>query len=291
MRYAFIAEKRVAFPIAVLCRVLCVSRSGFYAWLTEPETERARRDASLAAKTRAVFVEHRGRYGSPRVCRELRHRGEVVGEKKVAQLMRENGLVARPKKRFRATTDSKHDDPIAPNLLARDFTASGPNEAWVTDVTAVWTWTGWLFVAAILDLFSRRVVGWATSASNDRALALDALRAALVARRPPPGLVHHSDRGSPYASADYRRALERAGTVASMSRKGDCWDNAVAESFFATFKTEALGDHVPEDHDAATRLIGDYIDGYYNSKRRHSFIGYESPIEFELKSQLAAMAA
>lgn len=291
MRYAFIAEKRVAFPVAVLCRVLCVSRSGFYDFLAEPETARDRRDASLAAKTRAVFVEHRGRYGSPRVHRELRHRGEVVSEKKVAQVMHERGLVARRKKRFRATTDSKHDDPIAPNLLARDFTASGPNEAWVTDVTAVWTRAGWLFVAALLDLFSRRVVGWATSANNDRALALDALRAALVARRPPPGLVHHSDRGSPYASAEYRRALERAGAIASMSRRGDCWDNAVAESFFATLKTEALGDNVPDDHDAATRVIGEYIDGYYNAQRRHSFVAYESPIEFELKRQLAAMAA
>ena len=245
MRYAFIAEKRVAFPVAALCRVLCVSRSGFYDYLDEPATERDRRDAVLAAKTRAVFAEHKGRYGSPRVCRELRERGDVVSEKKVAQVMRDNGLVARRKKRFRATTDSKHDDPIAPNLLARDFTTSGPNEAWVTDVTAVWTLAGWLFLAAIVDLYSRRVVGWATSANNDTALALDALRAALVARRPPPGLVHHSDRGSPYASADYRRALERAGAVASMSRKGDCWDNAVAESFFATLKTEAFGDRVP----------------------------------------------
>ena len=291
MRYAFIAEKRVAFPVAVMCRVLGVSRSGFYDYLAEPETGRDRRDAVLAAKTRAVFDEHRGRYGSPRVCRELRERGDRVSKKKVAQIMRDEGLVARSKKRFRATTDSRHDDPIAPNLLERDFTASGPNEVWVTDVTAVWTLSGWLFVAAILDLFSRRVVGWACSAFNDRALALDALRAALVARRPPPGLVHHSDRGSPYASADYRRALERAGAIPSMSRKGDCWDNAVAESFFATLKTEALGELIPEDHDAATRLIGDYIEGYYNSKRRHSFVDYESPITFELKSQLAAMAA
>jgi transposase InsO family protein len=291
MRYAFIAEKRVAFPVAALCRVLCVSRSGFYDYLDEPETERDRRDAVLAAKTRAVFAEHKGRYGSPRVHRELRERGDVVSEKKVAQVMRDNGLVARRKKRFRATTDSKHDNPIAPNTLARDFTASGPNEAWVTDVTAVWTLSGWLFLAAIVDLYSRRVVGWATSASNDTALALDALRAALVARRPPPGFVHHSDRGSPYASADYRRALERAGAVASMSRKGDCWDNAVAESFFATLKTEALGDRIPDDHDVATRALGEYIDGYYNSRRRHSFIDYECPIEFELKSQLAAMAA
>jgi len=291
MRFAFIAEKRVAHPVAVLCRVLCVSRSGFYDYLDEPETERDRRDAVLAAKTRAVFAEHEGRYGSPRVCRELRERGDVVSEKKVAQVMRENGLVARRKKKFRATTDSKHTDPIAPNLLARNFSATGPNEVWATDVTAVWTLTGWLFLAAILDLYSRRVVGWATSTSNDTALALDALHAAFAARRPPPGLVHHSDRGSPYASADYRRALERAGAVASMSRKGDCWDNAVAESFFATLKTEAFGALVPEDHDAAIRAVGQYIDDYYNPKRRHSFIDYECPIGFELKSQLAAMAA
>ena len=291
MRYAFIAEKKVAFPTAALCRVLGVSRSGFYGYLAEPETEREQRDAVLVAKTRAVFDEHKGRYGSPRVHRELRERGDIVSEKKVAQVMRDHGLVARRKRRFRATTDSKHDDPIAPNLLERDFTATGPNEAWVTDVTAVWTHAGWIFLAAILDLFSRRVVGWATSASNDRFLAIDALRAALVARRPPAGLLHHSDRGSPYASGDYRRELERAGIIASMSRKGDCWDNAVAESFFATFKVEALGDHVPRDHDAAITVVRDYIDGYYNPKRRHSFIDYECPIQFELKCQLAAMAA
>jgi transposase InsO family protein len=291
VRYAFIAEKQVAYSIAVLCRVLEVSRSGFYDYMAEPETERQRRDASLAAKARAVFVEHKGRYGSPRVCRELRERGDVVSTKKVAQVMRLEGLVARPKRRFRATTDSKHDDPIAPNLLARDFTARGPNEAWVTDVTAIWTRAGWLFLAAMIDLFSRRVVGWATSSTNDRALALDALNAALVSRRPPQGLVHHSDRGSPYASADYRRALKRAGAAASMSRKGDCWDNAVAESFFATLKTEAFDDAIPDHHDAATQAIREYIDGYYNTKRRHSFIDFESPISFELKTQVAAMAA
>lgn len=291
MRYAFVAEKRVAFPVAVLCRALQVSRSGFYDFLEQPETSRERRDRALATKTRAVFSEHCGRYGSPRLVRELRSRGEVVSEKKVAQIMREQGLIARQKRKFRLTTDSKHDNPIAPNLLSRQFTAQKPNQAWVTDVTAVWTAAGWLFLAAILDLYSRRVVGWATSANNDSALALDALRGALIARRPPAGLVHHSDRGSPYASADYRRGLDRAGAAASMSRKGDCWDNAVAESFFATLKTEAIGPRIPQDHLEATSLIGTYIDNYYNTKRRHSFINYQSPIEFELKSQLAAMAA
>jgi putative transposase len=231
VRYAFIAEKQVAFPVTMLCRMLEVSRSGFYNYLANPETVRQRRDSALSAQTRSVFLEHKGRYGSPRVRRELRARGDVVSKKKVAQIMRNEGLVARPKKRFRATTDSKHNDPIAPNLLARNFTAKKPNEAWVTDATALWTHAGWLFLAAILDLYSRRVVGWATSANNDRVLALDARRAALLSRRPERGLLHHSDCGSPYASHDYRRALERTGAVASMSGKGDCWDNAVAESF------------------------------------------------------------
>ena len=291
MRYAFVEAKRVAFPVAALCRVMGVSRSGFYAYLAAPETPRERRTASLAAKTRAVFDDHRGRYGSPRVHRELRARGDAVSRKTVAKVMRENELVARRKRPFRATTDSNHDDPIAPNVLERNFTTKAPNQAWVTDVTALWTHAGWLFVAVLVDLFSRRVVGWATSTSNDRALALDALRAALGARRPPSGLVNHSDRGSPYASADYRRALQQAGLVASMSRKGDCWDNAVAESFFATLKAEAFGDHIPSHHEAATQTVREYIDGYYNVRRRHSYLDYMTPVEFELKSQLAAMAA
>jgi transposase InsO family protein len=205
-----------------MCRVLEVSRSGYHDWLAKPVAERERRDADLAIKARAVFTEHQGRYGSPRVCEELRARGETVSEKRVARVMHENGLVARPKKRFVTTTDSSHDDPIAPNLLDRDFTADGPNRVWVTDVTCIWTLTGWLYLAAILDLYSRRVVGWATSANNDRFLALDALRCAVGGRRPTPGLVHHSDRGSPYASDDYRAALTSLGMVASMSRKGDC---------------------------------------------------------------------
>jgi len=291
MRYAFIHEKRAAFPIKTLCRVLEVSTSGYYDWLAEPITERERRDEPLREETRTVFVEHRGRYGSPRVHAELKARGVTVGEKKVAKLMREGGLVARRKKRFRATTDSKHDDPIAPNLLDRDFVSNEKNEAWVTDVTCLWTRQGWLFLAVLLDLYSRRVVGWATSANNDRHLALDALRDAISKRRPPRGLVHHSDRGSPYASDDYRAELKKHGMNASMSRKGDCWDNAVAESFFGTLKTELVGDFVYDDHDVATREIEHYIDGYYNPTRRHSYLDYVSPIEFELKSHIAVQAA
>lgn len=290
MKYAFIDSQKVAWPVTAMCEALGVSKSGYYDWVAEPITERERRDVALASKVRAIFGDHRGRYGSPRVAEELRADGEVVNEKRVARIMRKTGLVARRSKRFVATTDSAHAEPIAPNLLKRNFATDARNRVWVTDVTAIWTMAGWLYLAAILDLYSRRVVGWATSDTNDTALALDALRAALRERRPAPGLVHHSDRGSPYASAAYRAALSTAGIVASMSRKGDCWDNAVAESFNATLKTEAI-DHVPADHDAGTRLVAAYIDGYYNVRRRHSFLGYETPITFEWKRTITEMAA
>lgn len=291
MKYAFIDAQGVAFPVSVMCSVLGVSTSGYYDWRAEPETARERRDAALLPKVQAVFREHRGRYGSPRVAKVLSSVERPVSAKRVARIMRDNRLVSRPRKRFVATTNSAHSDPIAPNLLERNFTTGAPNRVWVTDVTAIWTHAGWLYLAAILDLFSRRVVGWATSESNDRLLALDALHAAVGKRTPPRGLIHHSDRGSPYASEDYRAALQTNGMVASMSRKGDCWDNAVAESFFSTLKTEALGDHVPSDVTAARRILREYIDEYYNVRRQHSFLDYATPIGFELKNAIAAKAA
>lgn len=205
--------------------------------------------------------------------------------------MRDNGIVERKKRRFRRTTDSKHTQPIAANLLERRFEAKAINQAWVTDVTYVDTAEGWLYLAAILDLFSRRVVGWAVSANNDRILALDALRAALRARRPPSGLLHHSDRGSPYASEDYRRELAAHGIVASMSRAGDCWDNAVAESFFATIRAELLDHERYSTRRAAVTSIREYIDDFYNPARRHSYLDYVSPIEFELKAHIMESAA
>jgi transposase InsO family protein len=199
--------------------------------------------------------------------------------------MRENGLEARRKRRFRKTTDSKHSSPIAPNVVARKFHVAEADRVWVTDVTAIWTLEGWLYLAVMLDLFSRRVVAWATSANNDTCLALEALRAALRARRPRSGLVHHSDRGSPYASADYRAVLNLHQLIASMSRKGDCWDNAVAESFFATLRAELVDHELYATHHAASASIGDYIESFYNIERRHSFLDYLNPIEFELRSQ------
>ena len=237
------------------------------------------------------MVRGRGAYGSPRVLRELRAHGVRVGKTHIERLMRQNGLQARQKRRIVHTTDSRHEHSIAANLLDRDFDPMAANTAWAGDVTYIATGEGWLYLAILLDLFSRRVVGWATSSVNDRQLALDALSHAVRTRRPGPGLVHHTDRGSPYASDEYRLALSAAGIVASMSRTGDCYDNAVAASFFATLKAE----HVDHE-DFATRAIGtasigDYVERFYNVARRHSHLGYVSPIEFELRSQTAALAA
>jgi putative transposase len=282
MKFAFISEKRVAFPIAVLCRVLAVSPSGYYASLGCPISKHARRDQELLKQVRSSHVESKRRYGSPRVHADLKAFGEKVGCKRVARLMRENRLVALARRRFHKTTDSKHDFPIAPNLLGRDFTAVKPNASWVTDITFIWTLQGWLYLAVIIDLFSRRVVGWATSRNVDRHLALAALDMAIRQRHPGGDLVHHSDRGSTYASGDYRKALEKEGIECSMSRKGDCWDNAVAESFFSTLKREMENiDHL-ESWGAANISIAEYIDGFYNLRRRHSALNYNSPIEFEL---------
>lgn len=285
MKFAFILAEKAFYPITVLCRVLEVSRSGFHAWRGRPPAPRVRSDAQLAARVAAVHARSRKTYGSPRVHAELQAKGVRVGRKRVERLMRENGLEARRKRRFRKTTDSKHSNPIAPNVVARKFHVAEADRVWVTDVTAVWTLEGWLYLAVMLDLFSRRVVAWATSANNDTCLALEALRAALRARRPRAGLVHHSDRGSPYASADYRAVLGLHQLIASMSRKGDCWDNAVAESFFATLRAELVDHEQYATRDAASASIGDYIESFYNVERRHSFLNYLNPIEFELRSQ------
>lgn len=247
--------------------------------------------AMKANFTRTFFAKESDRqsrrtYGSPRVHQELKARGIDVGKKRVERLMHENGLHGRSKRRSKRTTDSRHDSPIAPNLLPREFDIGELNRAWVTDVTAIATDEGWLYLAPMLDLCSRRVLAWAASEKNDTALALDVLRQALRARRPPAGLLHHSDRGSPYASDAYRAALRACGARQSMSRKGDCWDNAVAESFFATLRAELVDHQRYPTREAAMRSIGEYIDNFYNVERRHSHLGYLNPIEFQLRSQL-----
>jgi putative transposase len=291
VRFAFIDEEKAKWPIEVLCEVLGVSRSGFYAWRERPPSPRTLDDERLVTDIKAAHKIGRGAYGSPRVVRELRKQGRRVGKKRVERLMRREGIVAKKRKKFCITTDSRHADPIAPNILHRDFAFALPNAAWVTDVTYVSTHEGWLYLAVILDLCSRRVVGWAASGNNDRQLALDALARATSTRKPTAGLIHHSDRGSVYASGDYRDALDDMGATPSMSRKGDCWDNAVAESFFATIKGEMVDHEDFQTRAEATAAIADYIDAFYNVTRMHSTIGYVSPIEFELKLQSKREAA
>jgi putative transposase len=267
----------------VICRILGVSPSGFYAWRVRPESSRSREDRRLKVQVTEAHERSRRTYGSPRIHAELRANGAAVSRKRVIRLMREDGLRGRGRRRFKSTTDSKHNLPIAPNILARDFTANAPNERWVGDVTELRTPQGKLFLAAILDLFSRAIVGWATSAINDRRLAENALQHAARRRAPPPGLLHHTDRGSPYASEDYQKALATLGFQCSMSRRGNCYDNAPMESFFNTLKLE-----LAEDFDspaAARRELFDYIETFYNAHRRHSALGFLSPREFERRAR------
>ena len=291
MRFTFILSEKAFYPIVVLCRVLAVSRSGFHAWVKRPPSQRDVANRRLAVEVTAVHRESRCTYGSPRVTAELRANGQPVSRNRVARLMRQEGLQARRKRRFKRTTDSNHSNPIAPNIIGRMFFANTPNSVWVTDVKAIWTGEGWLYIAPVIDLFSRKVVGLAMRDSNDTDLALAALNAAVSCRRPAPGLIHHSDRGSPYASDRYRDRLDELKSIASMSRKGDCWDNAVAESFFSTLEHELLADVVFATRAQAARAIREYVHDFFNLRRRHSTIGYVSPIEFELRSHVATVAA
>ena len=291
MKFAFIQAEKAKLPVARLCEVLEVSRSGFYAWSVRPPSQRAVTDGKLVPLIRASHAQSRGTYGSPRVYEDLRALACRVSRKRVARLMRSEGLAARRPRRYKATTDSQHAQPVAPNLVARKFQAEEPNRVWVTDMTYVWTWEGWLFLAAIVDIFSRRIVGWALAEHLRTELALEALGMALGMRQPEHGLVHHSDRGCQYASDAYRAELEARGIVCSMSRVGDCWDNAVAESFFATLKTELIHRRPwPTKHEARM-AIHDYIGAFYNPHRRHSSLGYLSPMDYERQHAAGTVAA
>lgn len=281
MKFVFIATEKAQYPVSLLCSLLRVSRSGYYAWCGRPPSQRAIADRELTAEIRKIHQHSEQRYGSPRIHEELGANDTHVGRKRVARLMKEDGIFVQTKRRFVKTTDSKHDFPIAPNLLKRDFTAVAPNAVWVGDITYLNTREGWLYLAVLIDLYSRRVVGWAMSERIDTALAMSALNMALVQRRPARGLTHHTDRGSQYASHEYRRALHDIGAVCSMSRKGDCWDNAVAESFFASLRKELTNRVVFLGRDDARSAVFQYIEAFYNRVRRHSTINYESPIDFE----------
>lgn len=275
---------RHEFEISLMCRSLGVSRSGFYAWRKRPASERERRDQRLRLEIRAIHRESRQTYGSPRVHAELRARALCCGLGRVERLMRDDGLRARERRRFRRTTNSNHSRRIAPNVLERRFSVEEMNEldrVWVGDITYIPTREGWLYLAVLLDLASRSVVGWAMKATMERSLVLDALRMALLRRRPSGGLLHHSDRGVQYASADYQALLAGHDITCSMSRKGDCWDNAVAESFFATLEWELIQEADWHTREEAGRAIFEYIELWYNRRRKHSTLGYRSPAEYE----------
>ena len=286
MRFAFMDAEKALFPIRWMCPRLEVSPSGFYAWRKRSQrlSVRARRDVELGSKVVAVFEEFRGTYGAPRVVDELNKRNESTSKKRVARLLRERGLKASAPRNATRTTDSSHALPIAENVLARKFDVGKPDTVWVTDITYVSTWEGWIYLAVVIDLFSRRVVGWAVAEHMRTELALDALTQALE-RKPGAGFVHHSDRGVQYASGDYQRVLDAAAATCSMSRKGNCWDNAVAESFFATLKRELLYRESWPTRARAKAAINEYIACFYNSKRAHSALGYVSPIDYELAAR------
>lgn len=277
----FINEHRNEFPVTVMCKVLMVSTSGYYAWLKREPSTRAQQDQNLVEKARQIHKASGRRYGSPRVYRQMKAQGIEVGRNRVARLMRENGIRVRPKRRFRRTTDSNHSYPIADNIVNRNFDVKTPDRLWAGDITYIWTSQGWLYLAVILDLFSRRVVGWSLADHMRTEMVLSALRMALGQRIAHRGMIYHSDRGSQYASGDYREVLKAYGIECSMSRKADCWDNAVIESFFATIKKELIYQQQWSTHQEVRLAITEYIEVFYNRKRLHSYLNYMSPVDYE----------
>ena len=287
MKFAWIQAEKATYPLTKLCGWLDVTPSGFYAWRVRPESTHARDDRRLKVLVRASFDESRHRYGRPRIHEDLIEQQEHVSRKRVVRLMQEDGLQARVRKRYKRTTMSDHDQPVADNVLDRQFEADRPNQRWVGDTTEFVVGScGKLYLAAILDLFSRVIVGWAVSAVNDRHLTVKALDMALKRRCPEIGLLHHSDQGCTYASEDYQTRLETRGMVCSMSRRGNCYDNAVMESYFSTIKSE-LGEHFDSHGDAKMELF-DYIEVFYNQRRRHSTLGQISPAAFEHRAATQA---
>jgi putative transposase len=289
MRFQLIDAAKEEFPLQRLCKVLGVSQSGYFAWRSRPASRRQREDLVLLAHVRSAFALSNETYGSPRMVRELQDAGLAVGRRRTARLMRENGLKARQPRRFKRTTDSHHAFPVAPNLVEQDFAAEKPDEKWGADLSYIWTREGWLYLAVVIDLFARRVVGWAVSDRLRKELPLTALRRAIVVRRPAAGLIHHSDRGSQYCSIEHQAELRKHGIQVSMSGKGNCYDNSMVEAFFKTLKSELVWRTAFQTRAEASDALARYIDGFYNPIRRHSALDYVSPAQFE--RQAAAQTA
>ena len=285
MRYRCIDRRRTQYPVRMMCRLLSVSRSGYYAWRERPESERAKTDRELTRVIRRLHAESDGVYGSPKIRDELCEGGYQCGRHKVARLMRKAGLKGCPKRRFKITTQRDPSHPVADNLLQQDFTAEGPNQRWASDITYISTQQGWLFLAVVMDLYSRRIVGWSMSRWISRHLAIDALNMAIDQRLPGGALIHHSDRGSQYTSDDFRDELDKHGIQCSMSARGNCYDNAVVESFFGLLKRERVNRTRYLTRDDAKADVFDYIERFYNRKRRHGRLGNISPADFEERTR------
>ncbi len=281
MRFAFIRWHEDAFRITTMCRVLSVTPQGYHAWKKRSPSARAVANEVLLVEIRASHARSKRSYGSPRVCRQLRRQGHCVGENRVARLMAKDGLRAKRSKRYRVTTDSRNTKVVHENVLARDFAVGSPDRAWAGDITYLWTKEGWLYLAVVLDIGTRRVIGWSLRETLQTALVTSALDMALGARPITPGLICHSDRGSQYGSEDVEAMLERYRLTGSMSRKGNCWDNAVVESFFASLKTELVAGVRWETRREAKSAVVAWIEGWYNRERLHSTLGYLSPVEYE----------
>jgi putative transposase len=283
VRFAFIDAEKARYPIATLCRCLDVSESGYHAWKKRPPSKLATENERITAHLRAEFKRSRETYGSPRLTDELRDGGIKAGRHRVARLMREAGIRAKKPRRFKKTTDSRHDLPRAPNLVERRFDeiATAPNKLWVSDLTYIWTWQGWVYLCVFLDVFSRKIVGWALDETMEAHVVTRAAQMAIARRSPLPGLIMHSDQGSQYASHLYRDLVEEHEFLRSMSRKGDCWDNAVAESFFATIKGDLLDRRSWATRAQVESAVSEWIEVFYNGQRRHSALGNVSPVNYE----------
>lgn len=284
MKYEFIDKHRFAFGVEKMCRVLKVSRSGYYGWVNCGPSRREQANHQLLVKIRRLYAESRQLYGSPRITVDLRESGEICNKKRVARLMRINGIAAKTKRKFKITTNSRHDQPAAPNLVNQEFTAKSPGQLWTSDITYLWTKAGWLYLSVVLDVYNRQIVGWAMSERLNRQLVISSLNQALTHACPIKNMIFHSDQGSQYTSDEFRQLLHNHNILASNSGKGNCYDNAITETFFHTLKTELIYFENYQTREEARLSVFEYIEVFYNRKRRHSALGYKSPIDFLNKS-------
>jgi transposase InsO family protein len=281
VKYGFIREHAKRWPVIHLCRLLGVQRSAYYDWRDRPGTVIPPQELALRRRMKELFRASRDSLGSRTMARKLREEGFAIGRHRTRRLMKALNLVVKPKRKYKATTDSKHQLPVAENVLNRQFNPTGPDQVWGVDITYLWTQQGWIYLAVVIDLYSRRVVGWAMDRHMQKALVIRALLMAVNLRKPPPGLLHHSDRGSQYASLAYQALLKQHGMICSMSRKGNCWDNAPVERFFSSLKREWTGDRLYRTRQEAIADVREYVAVYYNARRLHSTLGYRTPMDYE----------